>query len=40
MTKTAATEKEVLEEGIKLATEAIGNIRTVASLSKQFICLS
>lgn len=32
----AITEKESLEVGIKMASEAIANIRTVASLSMRF----
>lgn len=32
MASTASKEKEVLETGIKIATEATMNIRTVASL--------
>lgn len=31
--KLAITEKESLEVGIKIASEAVNNIRTVASLS-------
>lgn len=34
MAKTAAKEKTALEDGIKIATEATANIRTVASLRK------
>lgn len=34
MAKTAITEKESTELGTKIASEAIANIRTVASLSK------
>lgn len=33
MSKTAIVEKESTEMGTKIATEAITNIRTVASLS-------
>lgn len=33
VSKMAITEKESLEVGIKIATEALTNIRTVASLS-------
>lgn len=33
MSKMAIIEKESLETGIKIASEAITNIRTVASLS-------
>lgn len=32
MSKTTMTEKAAIEEGTKIATEAITNIRTVASL--------
>lgn len=35
MSKTAIVEKESTETGTKIATEAITNIRTVASLSKK-----
>lgn len=34
--KTIIIEKQSIENGIKIATEAITNIRTVASLSKQY----
>ena len=34
MSQTAIVEKEALEESLKIATEAISNIRTIASLSK------
>lgn len=37
MAKTAATEKEALEEGIRIATEATSNIQTVASLSGYYL---
>lgn len=33
MSKTAIVEKESIETGTKIATEAVSNIRTVASLS-------
>lgn len=32
MAKTSTTEKKVIEDGAKIATEATANIRTVASL--------
>lgn len=36
MSKSALAEKAAMEIGTKIATEAITNIRTVASLSKDF----
>lgn len=36
MSASEITEKAALESGTKIATEAIANIRTVASLSKLF----
>lgn len=39
MAKSAATEKRAIEQGTKIATEAISNIRTVASLSKFVVFL-
>lgn len=38
MANTVSKEKEALEDGIKIATEATTNIRTIASLSKFNSC--
>lgn len=39
MAQLASTEKDSLEGGIKIATEATSNIRTVASLSGYYLQL-